>query len=159
MRSLLILFALCASCGSPEAEEAPSGEISVLLPPPTPVAPPPAPAPIDAEPEVAPAPEVDVPEEASAPAVATPERESTVETTAAEEAPPETDAADRPPLPSATIAGTIRRIGYACPEVTATAPMASGEPGTRRYRITCSSGDTYRATVADGRMRFRKLEE
>ena len=157
MRSLLIFIALCgAGCGSPEAEEAPSGEVSVLLPPPTPVEP--SPAPIAAEPDVAPAPDAGVPEEQSAPAVTPPEPEPAAEAAVAEEAPPETGPADRPPLPAATIAGTIRRIGYSCPEVASTAPMAGGEPGTRRYRITCSSGDVYRATVADGRMRFRKLE-
>ncbi len=157
MRSLLILIALCgAGCGSRETEEAPSGEVSVLLPPPTPAAP--TPAPIATEPEEAPAPEVRVPDEPSAPAVAPPEPDPAAAAVTADEAPPEADSADRPPLPSATIAGTIRRIGYPCPGVASTAPMADAEPGTRRYRITCSSGDVYRATVTDGRMRFRKLE-
>ena len=161
MRPLLILLALCgAGCGSPEAAEAPSGgEVSVLLPPPTPLAPvEPPPAPIAAEPEAAPAPEARAPDQLPAPETALPEPEPAAEPTAAEEAPLAAGPVDRPPLPPATIAGTIRRIGYACPNVASTAPMAGGEPGTRRYRITCSSGDVYRATVAGGRMRFRKID-
>ena len=66
-------------------------------------------------------------------------------------------ASARPPLADATIAATIRRIGYSCPAVTTTSPMEGEGAGATAFRITCSSGDAYRATVRQGRMRFRKL--
>jgi hypothetical protein len=62
----------------------------------------------------------------------------------------------RLPLPAQAIASTIRRIGYACPDIASSAPMAGTGAG-RRYRITCSSGETFRATVERGHMRFRRL--
>ena len=62
--------------------------------------------------------------------------------------------ASRPPLPPATMASTIRRIGYPCPEVTSTEDLGGGA-----YRITCSSGAVYRGSRQQGRFRFRRWSE
>jgi hypothetical protein len=62
--------------------------------------------------------------------------------------------ARRPPLPPATMASTIRRIGYPCPEVTSTEDLGGGA-----YRITCSSGSVYRGSRQQGRFRFRRWSE
>ena len=62
--------------------------------------------------------------------------------------------AARPPLPPATMASTIRRIGYPCPEVTSTEDLGGGA-----YRITCSSGAVYRGSRQQGRFRFRRWSE
>ena len=62
--------------------------------------------------------------------------------------------AARPPLPPATMASTIRRIGYPCPEVTSTEDLGGGA-----YRITCSSGALYRGSRQQGRFRFRRWSE
>ena len=57
------------------------------------------------------------------------------------------------PLSKSTIARTIDRIGYRCGEV-ASATAVDGAPGT--FSVTCSSGQTYRATPVHGRYRFRR---
>jgi hypothetical protein len=58
------------------------------------------------------------------------------------------------PLSNATIAQTIRRIGYACGSV-ASASAIDGHAGT--FKITCSSGDSYRASQVRGRYHFKRL--
>ncbi len=57
------------------------------------------------------------------------------------------------PLPTATIARTIERIGYACGSV-ASATAVDGAAGA--FKITCSSGDSYRAAPVGGRYHFRR---
>lgn len=59
------------------------------------------------------------------------------------------------PLPDATVARTISRIGYACGQVASTTPMDGEAPGT--FKVTCTSGDSYRAAPVNGRYRFRRL--
>lgn len=59
------------------------------------------------------------------------------------------------PLPNATIARTIERIGYACGSV-ASAAAVDGASGA--FKITCSSGDSYRAAPVGGRYHFRRWE-
>lgn len=57
------------------------------------------------------------------------------------------------PLPEATIARTIQRIGYGCGRVVS-ATGVEGEDGV--FKVTCSSGDAYRAAPVGGRYHFRR---
>jgi DnaJ-like protein len=57
------------------------------------------------------------------------------------------------PLPNATIARTIERIGYRCGRVVSTSAV-EGAAGV--YNIACASGDSYRATPLHGRYHFRR---
>jgi hypothetical protein len=57
------------------------------------------------------------------------------------------------PLPNAVIARTIGRIGYPCGQVSGATAM--GEPGV--FKVTCTSGHSYRAAPVRGRYRFRQL--
>ena len=59
------------------------------------------------------------------------------------------------PLSSAAIARTIERIGYPCGEVAST--EAAATPGV--FRVTCTSGHSFRATPVRGRYRFRRIGE
>jgi hypothetical protein len=59
-------------------------------------------------------------------------------------------------LPKAVIARTIEHIGYSCGTVVSTAPTDGGAGGI--YTVTCSSGQTYRATPVHGRYRFHRAE-
>ena len=56
------------------------------------------------------------------------------------------------PLPNATIARTIQKIGYPCGAVSSVAPAEAGGV----FRVTCSSGHSYRAAPTAGRYRFKK---
>jgi hypothetical protein len=58
------------------------------------------------------------------------------------------------PLPRAVIARTIERIGYSCGRV-ASANAVEGVPGA--FKVTCSSGQSYRAAPVHGRYRFKRL--
>jgi len=65
-------------------------------------------------------------------------------------------AADAPgtmPLPDAIVARTIRKIGYACAEVASTTAVDSA-PGV--FKVTCTSGESYKATPVRGRYHFRR---
>lgn len=57
------------------------------------------------------------------------------------------------PLSDAVIARTIGRIGYACGSVTSTTAV-EGSAGA--FKVTCSSGDSYRAAPVRGRYHFKK---
>lgn len=59
------------------------------------------------------------------------------------------------PLPDAVVARTIAGIGYACGQVASTSPMEGEAPGT--FKVTCTSGDSYRAAPRQGRYHFRRL--
>ena len=63
------------------------------------------------------------------------------------------DALSVMPLPDAIVARTIRKIGYACGEVASTTAMDSA-PGV--FKVTCTSGESYKATPVRGRYRFRR---
>jgi hypothetical protein len=67
-------------------------------------------------------------------------------------APPAAVAADLP-LPEKVIARTIERIGYSCGSVTSSAAV-DGASGV--FKVTCSSGQTYRAAPVHGRYRFKR---
>lgn len=60
----------------------------------------------------------------------------------------------RLPLPNALIARTIERIGYACGAVAEAVPVEGDGRGT--YKLTCTSGRSYRASPVNGRYHFRR---
>lgn len=64
-------------------------------------------------------------------------------------------AAVKAPLPNAVIARTIGRIGYPCGEVASTAAIEGAAPGV--FKVTCTSGHSYRAAPVRGRYHFRRL--
>ena len=70
----------------------------------------------------------------------------------AAEAPAAAPVAASLPLNKATIARTIGRIGYACGAVSATEAMGGGV-----FKVTCTSGQSYRAAPVHGRYRFKRL--
>jgi len=78
-----------------------------------------------------------------------------VEQAAAEPVAPAAVVSASMPLPAATIARTIGRIGYACGRVASTTEI-EGE-GSGVYKVTCSSGRSYRAAPVRGRYHFRRL--
>ena len=57
------------------------------------------------------------------------------------------------PLSNAVVARTIERIGYSCGEVASTSPMG----GAGVFKVTCTSGQSYRAAPVHGRYRFKRL--
>ena len=58
------------------------------------------------------------------------------------------------PLPDRVVARTIEKIGYACGQINS-ATALDGEPGA--FKVTCTSGDSYRAAPVRGRYHFRRL--
>lgn len=60
----------------------------------------------------------------------------------------------RPPLSDGAIAGTLARMGHPCGAVTAANKVDTGDTGGI-YKITCSSGDSYRGTNKGGHLFFR----
>lgn len=69
------------------------------------------------------------------------------------EAPSGPAAAASLPLPNKVIARTIERIGYPCGQVAATTPVEGAAQGV--FKVTCSSGQSYRAAPTRGRYHFR----
>src|SRR5439155_19618607 len=59
------------------------------------------------------------------------------------------------PLANAVIARTIGRIGYACGQVAETVAIDGEAPGV--FKVTCTSGQSYRAAPVGGRYRFKRL--
>jgi curved DNA-binding protein CbpA len=64
-------------------------------------------------------------------------------------------AAAKMPLPDTTIASTIERIGYSCGRVVSTSRSEGAAQGV--YTVTCSSGQSYRASPVNGRYHFRRM--
>ncbi|MFP5329888.1 MAG: DnaJ domain-containing protein [Alphaproteobacteria bacterium] len=60
------------------------------------------------------------------------------------------------PLPNKVVARTIERIGYSCGQVESTTPVEGAAPGV--FKVTCSSGQSYRAAPTRGRYHFRRWE-
>jgi hypothetical protein len=56
------------------------------------------------------------------------------------------------PLSNAVIARTIGRIGYSCGKVASTSALEGGA-----FKVTCTSGQSYRAAPVHGRYRFKRL--
>ena len=159
---MFIAAASLAACGSPQPDPPAPEDAGVTIELPPEPAPPPAveqPA-TPPEPAEAPPPEPAKSEEPPAPPKVAPPAPKAEESPRAEEPPPETPeeprpAGGRPPLPDATIARTIERIGYRCGTVVSAARVEGGASGTPTFRIACSSGETYRGTNRGGRMYFR----
>ena len=82
-----------------------------------------------------------------------------IETVAAEQsvaqAPPAAAVAASLPLSNRVIARTIQRIGYACGQVASTTAVENGAPGV--FKVTCTSGHSYRVQPIRGRYHFRRL--
>jgi hypothetical protein len=57
------------------------------------------------------------------------------------------------PLSDATVARTLSRIGYSCGKVASTSAV-EGASGV--FKVTCTSGQSYKATPVGGRYRFRR---
>lgn len=57
------------------------------------------------------------------------------------------------PLPNAVVARTIGRIGYPCGKVSSVSAM----DGPGAFKVTCTSGHSYRASPVRGRYRFKRL--
>jgi hypothetical protein len=70
------------------------------------------------------------------------------------EAPPAQAAAASLPISNRTAARTIERIGYACGRIAATTPVEGEATGV--YKVTCTSGQSYRAAPVNGRYRFKR---
>jgi outer membrane biosynthesis protein TonB len=159
-----------SGCGEtdprPPASKLVGGGLTIELPEPKAPPAPPATAPVlaeekaEAEPPVTkiekiPAPVPEAPPIAPKPPVPEAER--------AAEPSPEADTGRRSgdaslPLPGAVVARTIERIGYPCGGIASSARI-KGAAGETAYRITCTSGDTYRANNKSGRFRFRKWSD
>jgi hypothetical protein len=58
------------------------------------------------------------------------------------------------PISNRTAARTIERIGYACGRVAATTSVEGEATGV--YKVTCTSGQSYRAAPVNGRYRFKR---
>jgi hypothetical protein len=101
--------------------------------------------------------QIDLPDEVPAKAAPADKVQASVSPTGELTAEPSADAVRtaKLPLPDATVARTIGRIGYGCGQVASTIPMDGEAPGT--FKVTCTSGDSYRAAPVNGRYRFRRL--
>lgn len=56
------------------------------------------------------------------------------------------------PLPNSVVARTIGRIGYPCGQVATASALGGGA-----FKVTCTSGHSYRAAPVRGRYRFRRM--
>lgn len=72
------------------------------------------------------------------------------------EAPPAPSLAATLPLPNKVVARTIERIGYSCGEVVSTSPVEGAAQGV--FKVTCASGQSYRAAPTGGRYHFRRWD-
>lgn len=129
----------------------------VVAPPPhevTPRAAAPAPAKAAPAPATLPIPTDAAPEQQ--PAVQSAPDESSSEPTTAAAATDTTDVVAVTaslPLPDKVVARTIERIGYGCGAVDSTTAV-EGAPGV--FKVTGTSGDSYKATPVHGRYHFRR---
>lgn len=73
---------------------------------------------------------------------------------AAGSAPGEPVAAAVLPVAHKDVARTIQRIGYACGSVDSAVPVEGAGQGV--FKVTCTSGNTYRAAPIRGRYHFRR---
>lgn len=81
---------------------------------------------------------------------------ATTQAAATEVAPPAQATPASMPLPGRVVARTIDRIGYACGSVASTAAV-DGARGV--FKVTCSSGQSYRAAPVHGRYRFSRWQK
>ena len=88
----------------------------------------------------------------AAPAPRDPPEVNPAEEAVAEAEPAAVAVAASLPLSNATIARTIGRIGYSCGQVASTSHILGNV-----FKVTCTSGDSYRAAPIHGRYRFKRL--
>lgn len=146
------------------AVSTPLGRPAAPEPKPNVVAPPPA----NAQASVGEKPDLSRPTAKPMEAVSTPPARPQADDEASAPKPPKPQAPAEPPavspprstnlpLPNAVVARTIERIGYACGQVTSSSAVEGA--GGPAYKITCSSGASYRASTVAGHLRFRKWEQ
>ncbi len=66
---------------------------------------------------------------------------------------PAEEASAKPPLSKSVVARTIGRIGYSCGQVASTTAV-EGAPGA--FKVTCTSGQSFKAAPVHGRYHFRR---
>ena len=86
------------------------------------------------------------------PAEAMAELPNVAEEQAVTESPAATSTPASLPLPNSVVARTIGRIGYPCGQVATASAMGGGV-----FKVTCTSGHSYRAAPVGGRYRFRRM--
>ena len=96
--------------------------------------------------------EIDLPEEQPSEVAALEQQQRDIERAAA----PALEVAAtnaKMPLPNSVVARTIGRIGYPCGQVASTTAL----DGAGVFKVTCTSGHSYRAAPVHGRYRFRRM--
>ena len=96
--------------------------------------------------------QITLPEETQTEAALVEPREDAAIEQAAAETPSVSATTAKLPLPNAVIARTIGRIGYPCGQVANASALGGGA-----FKVTCTSGHSYRAAPVRGRYRFRRL--
>ena len=99
-----------------------------------------------------PPPEIDLPEEQPSEVAALEQQQRDIERAAAP-APAVAATNSKMPLPNSVVARTIGRIGYPCGQVASTTAL----DGAGVFKVTCTSGHSYRAAPVHGRYRFRRM--
>lgn len=98
---------------------------------------------------------IEIPEQAPTELVAEDQPQQTATEQVLADAPSVAPTAANMPLPKAVIARTIGRIGYACGQVASATAIEGDAPGV--FKVTCTSGHSYRAAPVRGRYHFRRL--
>jgi hypothetical protein len=96
--------------------------------------------------------QIDLPEERNAAQFEQSPADEMATAQAPAESPPAEATTAKLPLPNAVVARTIGRIGYPCGQVASASAMGEG-----MFKVTCTSGHSYRAAPVRGRYRFRQL--
>jgi hypothetical protein len=86
--------------------------------------------------------------------LASPPEQSPSSAEASAEIPAATAVPASMPLSDAVIARTIGRVGYACGQVASTSAVEGEAAGV--FKVTCTSGQSYRAAPVRGRYHFRR---
>jgi outer membrane biosynthesis protein TonB len=134
---------------------APSAEEKAIEPKPAPAEERPTPAAEEKSKLEAAAQETSSPSTAAEPTPTTPPEAAPEE--GADATPAASTQTARPPLPNRVMARTLDRIGFRCGSVTSSVRLEGDEPSA--FQITCSSGQSYRASNRTGRYRFSKWGE
>jgi hypothetical protein len=96
--------------------------------------------------------EISLPEQQQAEVAVLEQKQGELESQPAVAEAPVIAASAKMPLPNAVVARTIGRIGYPCGAVSATSALGGGV-----FKVTCTSGHSYRAAPVNGRYRFRRI--
>ena len=96
--------------------------------------------------------QIDLPEEQPSEVAALEQQQRDIEQAAAP-APAVAATNAKLPLPNSVVARTIGRIGYPCGQVASTTAL----DGAGVFKVTCTSGHSYRAAPVHGRYHFRRM--